>query len=182
VSKPGLACWVALCVAAALATGCSTAPTTDADRAALHEDVGGAMEQMYAEDPGLQSFIGSAYGYAIFPDVGKGALVFGGAYGRGQVYEQGKFIGYADISQATFGLQAGGQGFAELVAFQDANALHSFEGGQFTFAANASAVAIKAGAAASARYDDGVSIFLDPVGGFMFEAAIGGQTFAYQPK
>jgi lipid-binding SYLF domain-containing protein len=182
VSKPGLAFWVALAVTGMLATGCSTTPPSDIDKTALQEEVGGAVEQMYAEDPGLQSFISSAYGYAVFPNVGKGALILGGAYGRGQVYESGKFVGYSDISQATIGLQAGGQGFAELIAFQDANALHSFEGGQFTFVANASAVAIKAGAAASAKYDNGVSVFVDPNGGFMFEAAIGGQSFAFQPK
>jgi lipid-binding SYLF domain-containing protein len=172
----------ALSIAGLHLPGCSTEPPSSADRAALNEEVAGALEQMYAEDPGLRPLLTSACGYAVFPSVGKGALVLGGAYGRGQVYRGGSFIGYADISQATIGLQAGGQGFAEIIAFQDSEALQRFEAGQLSFAANASAVAIKAGAAESAKYDDGVTVFVDPVGGLMIEAAIGGQTLSYQPK
>jgi lipid-binding SYLF domain-containing protein len=118
----------------------------------------------------------------IFPNVGKGAWIVGGAYGRGVVYEQGQFVGYADISQATVGLQAGGQTYTELVVFEDKASLDRFKTGKLSFAANVSAVILKSGAAASAKYTDGVAVFVKPIGGAMVEAAIGGQQFTYQPK
>ena len=48
-----------------------------------------------------------------------------------------------------------------------------------TFAANASAVAIKTGAAAAAKYEDGVAVFTMPRRGLMAEASIGGQKFTF---
>jgi len=162
--------------------GCSTAPTTTSDRAGLHDDVAAAQRRLCVEDPGLQDFLNNSYGYAIFPTVGKGALIAGGAYGHGEVFQQGSFVGYADISQATIGAQIGGQSFTEVIAFESQHAVNRFETGTFTFDANASAVALKSGAAASAKYSNGVAVFVEPVGGLMVEAAIGGQSFSFQPK
>ena len=42
-----------------------------------------------------------AYGYAIFPSVGKGAAGVGGAYGKGEVFERGKPKGKLEIRGAT---------------------------------------------------------------------------------
>jgi lipid-binding SYLF domain-containing protein len=165
-----------------LASGCATAPQTASDRSDLHIEVSTAAQRMYDTDPDFQPFIHKAYGYVLFPEVGKGAVGAGGAYGRGEVYEQGRFVGYADLSQATLGVQLGGQSFSEAIAFESPLALQHFEAGKLTFAANASAVAMKSGAAASARYSDGVAVFVEPVGGLMFEAAIGGQSFSFQPS
>jgi lipid-binding SYLF domain-containing protein len=165
-----------------VSSGCSTEPTSSGERDVLQDDVNTTTKRMYVEDAGLQPFLAHAYGYAIFPSVGKGGFIAGGAYGRGEVYQQGQFVGYADISQATLGIQAGGQSFSEVVAFETANSLARFQSGQFAFDANASAVALKAGAAASDDYQDGVAVFVDTVGGLMVEAAIGGQSFTYQPK
>jgi len=162
--------------------GCSTSPPSGADREALADDTAAALKQMYAQDNTLAPFLQNAAGYAVFPSVGKGAIGVGGAYGRGQVYQRGQFIGYADISQATIGIQIGGQSYGEVLAFEDAPSLSAFESGQFEFAATGSVVLIKAGAGGSARYEDGVSVFVYPVGGLMLEGAIGAQSFTYQPK
>src|SRR5208283_4211711 len=97
-----------------LAFGCATEPPTVAERADLHNDSNATLRQMYATDPGLQDFLSKAYGYVVFPTVGKGAAGIGGSYGHGEVFEQGKFIGYADISQWTVGAQIGGQSFSEV--------------------------------------------------------------------
>src|SRR6188472_390233 len=93
--------------------GCATAPKDDKHRQALVDDSAAALSKFQAEDPGIQSMLNNAYGYAIFPSIGEGGLGVGGAYGRGTVYEQGRMIGYADVTKATVGLQAGGQSFAE---------------------------------------------------------------------
>jgi len=167
---------------ALLMLGCSTAPRTETARDQLHENVVSAQQRLDTVDPSFESFIHNADGYVIFPTVGKGALIAGGAYGHGEVFEQGRFIGYADISQATLGLQAGAQGYMEAIVFETSAALAHFKAGQLTFTADASAVAMKAGAASSARYANGVVVFAQPLGGLMAEAAIGGQTFSFQPS
>jgi len=174
--------YTCLIAAALLAlAGCATAPETDAKKAELHTGAMNAMTQLKADDPTLSQQIANAYGYAIFPSVGKGGAVVGGAYGRGEVYEQGKKIGWADLSQATIGAQLGGESFSELILFENKAALDNFRNGGLKFAANASAVALKSGAAESAKYTDGVKVFVEPKAGLMVEAALGGQSFSFQP-
>ena len=179
-------CLIGAFCAAVFATialvGCQTAPQTESKRSELIESADSSLKQMTATDPSLKNFLDKSYAYAVFPSVGKGGLIAGGAYGRGVVYEQGNMIGYSDLSQATLGLQAGGQSYSEVLAFERKEDLDRFTAGRFTFAANASAVALKSGAADSARYTDGVAVFVKPIGGLMAEAAVGGQQFTYQPK
>ena len=80
-----LAVAMGVAVCALLLVGCSTAPTTNSDRQELHTDAQGALDSMRATDSSLQQFLSSsnAYGYAIVPDIGKGGLGVGGAYGHG---------------------------------------------------------------------------------------------------
>jgi lipid-binding SYLF domain-containing protein len=173
---------VALGLFAFLAAGCSTAPQDSSDRQKLDDDVQTTRTRLFAIDPSLPDFLNKSDGYVIFPTVGKGAVGIGGSYGRGEVFEHGIFVGYADISQGTIGLQLGGQTFTEVIAFADDPAMKKFESGQFAFDANASAVAMKSGAASTDTYTNGVAVFVDVQGGLMAEAAIGGQSFTYQPK
>jgi len=141
-----------------------------------------AMSEMNREDPGLDELTKKAYGYALFPEVAKGGLVFGGGYGRGVVYEQGELVGYADLSQASFGLQMGGQTFSEVIVFENKAALDLLKQGRVEFAADASAVILKTGAAANARFVDGFAVFVRPIGGAMVEATVGGQQVTFVPK
>jgi len=133
-------------------------------------------------DPGLEALARKGHGYAVFPEVAKGGLVFGGAYGRGVVYEQGTHIGYADLSQASFGLQMGGQTYSELIVFENKPALDRFEAGRLDFTADATAVILETGAAANARFVDGVTVIVRPLAGAMAEASVGGQQFKYIPR
>lgn len=160
--------------------GCATAPSTAAKREDLKASAVDALATMKADDPSLEGFLNKAHGYAIFPHVGKGGAIVGGSYGRGIVYEKGTPIGYADISQATVGLQLGGQKFMELLTFESGKDLERFTAGKLAVSANASAVMLKSGAAESARYTDGVAVFVKPIGGAMVEASIGGQQFTFQ--
>src|SRR5437667_7732366 len=90
----------------------------------------------------------TAYGYAVFPTIGKGGVGIGGAYGEGHVYEKGKYIGNASMTQLTVGFQLGGQAYSEIIFFQNQAALKNFTSGNFEFGAEASAVAITAAAGA----------------------------------
>jgi lipid-binding SYLF domain-containing protein len=148
------------------------------------------------------AFFDSAYGYAVFPTIGKGGIGIGGAYGKGRVFEKGKYIGDCSMKQATIGFQFGGQAYSQIVFLQDARALKEFTGGNFEFGAEASAIAITASADAKAgtsgasagasagkhdaktvgAYHKGMAVFTVAKGGLMYEATIGGQKFSYKPK
>ncbi|HSE95819.1 MAG TPA: lipid-binding SYLF domain-containing protein [Methylomirabilota bacterium] len=172
---------MAVVIVLAAASGCATAPTSTEGKAALSRDVSTALAKAKVLDPGLQAFLDKAHGYAILPKVGKGAIGVGGAYGRGEVFERGARIGYCDMSQATVGLALGGQTYTEIIAFESKTALDNFKSGGMKLAAQATAVALKAGASANAKYTDGVSVLTTSEEGLMVEAAIGGQTFSFQP-
>lgn len=147
------------------------------------EKVQNTIQAFKKKDPGLNKFFTEAYGYAVFPAVIKGgAFGFGGAYGKGQVFERGVVIGNASVSQGSIGFQLGGQSYSEVVFFRDKEALERFKNGNVKFAAQASAVAVTEGVAANAAYSNGVAVFTLPRKGLMFEAAIGGQRFAFKPS
>jgi len=175
-------CIVLLTLVTGVLVSCATAPASREDRQALRREAAARLQQITTEDPSLAGVIQRSYGYALFPDVGKGGLVVGGAYGRGVAYERGRFIGYSDITQGSVGAQAGGQSFSELLVFEHKAALDRFRAGELTFAAGASAVVLKSGVATNARFVDGVAVVVSPIGGAMVEAAIGGQQFTYQPQ
>jgi len=131
-------------------------------------------------DAGLSNLFKSAYGYVLFPNIGKGALLVGGAGGKGVVYENGKAIGKAKVVQVTVGAQAGGQAYREVICFQNKDAVNRFMQNKVEFSGQASAIAVKAGASANANYRDGVVVFSQEKGGLMLEASLGGQKFTYK--
>jgi lipid-binding SYLF domain-containing protein len=147
----------------------------------VHPEVQAALQRAEKRDPGLKGFLKKARGYAVFPSVGKAAAVAGAAFGKGEVFEQGKLVSYAGIVQATIGVQLGGGTFTQIIAFENKATLERFRRGLFTLAANASAVMVKAGAAASADYEKGAAVFVLSRGGLMLEASVGGQKFVVKP-
>jgi lipid-binding SYLF domain-containing protein len=162
-------------------TGCSTTPPTEEKRDALHDNVKSTLSMMRADSPSFGDILDKAYAYAVYPNIGEGAFIVGGGGGRGEVYEQGKMIGYSTLKKATIGLQAGGQAYSEVILFQDKDALNRFINHEFRFEANATAVAIKSGVSANAKFQNGIAVFQATKGGLMAAAAVGGQTFAFAP-
>ena len=138
-----------------------------------------AKAEFLRTDPLLKNLFTSAAGYVIFPNIGKGAVGVGGASGNGIVYEKGKIIGKAKMSQVTVGFQVGGQAYRELIFFENKEALDRFKENKIEFSAQASAVAAKAGASANAKFSGGVMIYTQQKGGLMYEASVGGQKFKY---
>jgi lipid-binding SYLF domain-containing protein len=175
--------WVCtLVVAGALVlAGCSTTPGSAEKQAQLSSKSENAVQLAKKTDPGLQKFFDTAAGYVVFPSVGKGAIGIGGAYGRGELYEHGKLVGYTTLTQASIGFALGGQTYTELIFFEDKAALDRFKTGSFAFAAQASAVALKSGVSANAKYADGVAVFTMGEAGLMYEASVGGQKFSFDP-
>lgn len=151
------------------------------DGGKLHRNVEEAIRLFKQSDSSIGKLFKESYGYAVFPKVGKGGFGIGGAYGKGEVYERGKRIGTASLSQVTIGFQLGGQAYIEVIFFEDKESLDNFKSSKFALSAQASAVAAAEGAAANAKYELGVAIFTLARGGLMFEASVGGQKFKFAP-
>jgi lipid-binding SYLF domain-containing protein len=139
-----------------------------------------AKNEFIKADKLMSSLFNNAYAYVIFPNVGKGGLGVGGAFGNGAVFQRGKVIGTAKLSQVTVGIQAGGQAYREVIFFESAKDLNRFKENKIEFSAQASAVAATEGASGNAKYIDGVMIFSQTKGGLMYEASLGGQTFKFR--
>jgi lipid-binding SYLF domain-containing protein len=138
-----------------------------------------AKAEFIKSDALMKGLFEKAAGYVIFPNVGKAGFGIGGAAGNGVVYEHNKMIGMAKLSQLSIGFQAGGQAYREVIFFESKEELERFKDSRFEFSAQASAVAVTAGASANVKYTDGVMVFTMQKGGLMYEASIGGQKFKF---
>ncbi len=161
---------------------CNTAPKTTEGKMALRRNSADALSQAQDNDASLRDVIRKSAGYAVFPEIGKGAVGVGGAYGKGDVYQGGVVVGYCDMTQVSIGLALGGQAYTEILVFETPAAVEIFKNGNFRFDAQATAVALKSGAGANAKFANGVVVFTTDEAGLMYEAAIGGQKFSYQAR
>lgn len=164
------------------------------------QDYSGTIN-MFKGNPTVAPYFTSAYGYAVFPTIGKGAIGIGGAHGKGQVYSGGAVTGFTSMTQITIGFQLGGQAYSQIIFFKDKGAYEDFTRGNFEFDAQASAIAItasvqagvgttgtsastgaggSAGMQANTSYRKGMQIFVIGKAGLMYEASIGGQKFNYK--
>lgn len=143
-------------------------------------DAATAKQAFIKGDGLMKNLFNNAYAYVILPNVGKGGIGIGGAAGNGAVYRNGSLIGMAKMTQVTIGFQWGGQAYREVIFFEDKAALDRFRENRLELSAQASAVAVTAGASANAKYSNGVMIFTQTKGGLMYEASIGGQKFSFR--
>jgi lipid-binding SYLF domain-containing protein len=149
------------------------------------------------------TYFHDCYGYAVFPTIGKGAFVVGGAHGTGRVYARGKYIGDTSLTQVSVGFQAGGEGYSQIVFFQDKRALDEFTNGNFEFDAGVQVVAITAAAGGEAGtqgvsggvsggkkdaatkgagYYKGMVVFTIVKGGALYQASVAGQKYSYKAR
>jgi lipid-binding SYLF domain-containing protein len=149
-----------------------------------------------------QHFFDDCYGYAVFPGIGKGGFIVGGAHGNGRVYKKGAYAGDVSMTQVSVGFQIGGEAYREIIFFQDERSYNDFTSGSYEFSGDVNAVAITSAAGASAgtsgasagasggqkdattagKYYKGMAVFVIVKGGAMAQAAVGGQKFSYKPK
>jgi len=158
--------------------------------------------QLFKNAGQSKAYFANSYGYAVFPGIGKGGFIVGGAHGNGRVFRKGVWVGDASMTQVSVGLQAGGQAYSMIIFFEDERAFKEFTSGSFEFGADAGAVAITAAAGASAgtrgasagasggmkdavtagKYYKGMAVFTIVKGGAMYEASVSGQKFSFTPK
>ena len=171
---------LALATTMLLAVGTPGAPAPGVLAAARDEsDVAAVIAKFKEKDPGMARVFAEAYGYVVFPTVGKGGIGIGGARGKGWVYQHGHLIGRSTLTQVTIGFQLGGQAYSEVVFFKGAQALENFKLGHLKLDAQASAIALTARASGDLAYQSGVAIVTMAKGGLMYEASVGGQKFSF---
>ena len=141
-----------------------------------------AISEFKENDPSIQRFFDASSGYLVIPTVGKAGFGIGGARGKGILYENGAITAIVTLTQLSFGFQWGGQAYSEFIFFEDDATLTNFKRGNYELGAQASAVAITAGASADADFNGGMAIFTQAKGGLMYEASVGGQKFKVEPK
>ena len=178
--KTSVGCSLLLSAVGMGLVGCSTAPTTPQEQAQLSADSSTGLTKLERDDPGLQDVLNNSYAYAIFPTVGEGAIGIGASHGHGEAFQGGNLVGYAEMTRVDIGPQIGGQEYAELLVFRTKEALDRFTNNNFTFAAGASAVILKSGAAAEAKWNDDVAVFQRSEGGAFAGASVGGQRFTFR--
>jgi lipid-binding SYLF domain-containing protein len=164
-----------------MVAGCgeSSKDTEPESKPTLKERVAETESLFRSRVPDSKRFFESSYGRVTFPGIGSGALIVGGAHGRGLVYKEGKLVGSATVTQADIGLQIGGQVYDQIIFFKDKYAFATFTGNALEFAADAQAVIVKSGAGVNADYENGVVALVMPKAGAMAKASIGGQKFKY---
>lgn len=162
-----------------LFAGLTATAQTSEDRKII-SDAERAKQTLVQEDPGIKDLFNNSVGYAIFPNVGKGAYIVGGASGNGAVYQNDELIGMADLKQLDVGLQLGGQAFIQVLFFKTKDALERFKEGNFKLSGTASAVALDKGRAKSVEFRDGVGVVTMPKAGAMVEVSVGGQKFNFR--
>lgn len=138
-----------------------------------------ALASFESKDPSIAEMIAGAHGYVVFPLIEKGAVIVGAAHGRGIAFEGGEAIGRAAVTQATVGLQLGAQNYSQLMVFKDPEAFARFKENKWAWAAEATAVAMTAGAASKTDFVNGVAVFVTDQEGVMASLAVGGQKFTF---
>ena len=145
-------------------------------------DVQETIDAYLKADPEMSKFFDNAAGYAVFPAIGKGGFIVGGAHGEGELIAKGRgAIGKASMTQVTYGLQFGGQDYNEIIFFETPVDVERFKTGGLELAAQVSIVVVTLGAADGADYKDGVAVFTRTKAGAMYEASVGGQGFDFDP-
>ena len=150
------------------------------DQEELISDAKEAKSVFIENNNDLTDLFSTSAGYVIFPNVGKGAYIIGGAAGNGVVFEKGQIVGTAKLKQIDVGLQLGGQAFRQVIFFETPKELNEFKKGNFELSGNISAVVLEEGKAKSIDFTNGLAVVTMPKAGAMIEIAVGGQKFDYE--
>lgn len=94
-----------------------------ATKAELNAQSAAALDGLYAHNPAAKAIAPKAKAILIFPSIVKAGLVFGGAYGEGELIEGGKVANYYNSLSGSWGLQAGAQSYGYVVFLMTDNAV-----------------------------------------------------------
>ena len=166
----------------AVAACTHTHTPSPAHQAELEAKASATLDEMRANQPGIDALLSSSAGYAVFPSIGAaGAVYVGGAYGKGVLYQHGTVVGFVSLKQANVGLTLGAKSYAELLLLRTQYDVDRLKSGNFEVGGNVSAVVITAGAGAHGTLDPNTTVIVQPHGGLMGELTVSGQKIDFAP-
>jgi lipid-binding SYLF domain-containing protein len=108
---------------AAIAVAMGAPPALAASKQELDRSARQALKNLYAGNSTARLLGDKAAAILVFPDIVKAGFMFGGQIGEGVLLKGGKTAGYYSSVAASYGLQAGIQGFGYALFFMNQNAL-----------------------------------------------------------
>lgn len=122
MNKFVMTCGIA--VISVLLAACQATPSmTYKSASKIDQDVDTVMQKLYATTPLAKQLREKAKGILVFPDVLKAGFIAGAQYGEGALRQNGRTTGYYNTVSASYGLQAGVQGFGYALFFMNDEAL-----------------------------------------------------------
>lgn len=86
-----------------------------ATKADINNESQAALNSLYAGNPTAKLIGSKAKAILVFPSIVKAGLVFGGAYGEGELLADGGVADYYNSFSGSWGLQAGAQSYGYVV-------------------------------------------------------------------
>src|SRR6266849_3818219 len=118
---------MAFCVVAMLAVAATTASYGTAQAAStaadLNKDADQALQSLYRKNPVAAGIAKQSRAVLVFPNIVKAGLIFGGAYGEGELKEGGRVVSYYNSFSGSWGLQAGAQSYGYVVFLMNQKAV-----------------------------------------------------------
>ncbi|MFN8628099.1 MAG: twin-arginine translocation pathway signal protein [Candidatus Binatia bacterium] len=114
---------ILLVVMAIVLTGVSASRAHAASAAKINKEVNEALKKLYASNPTAKAVAAQAKAVLVFPSIWKAGFIIGGQGGNGALRKGGKTVAYYNSAAASYGLQAGAQGFGYALFFMTDSAL-----------------------------------------------------------
>ena len=125
--KPKVIALALALTAASLAPAVIPAPAAAATKADIDNDAASALASLYGNNPTAKLIGSRAKAILIFPSIVKAGLVFGGAYGEGELLSGGHVENYYNSFSGSWGLQAGAQSYGYAVFLMSDDAVKYLE-------------------------------------------------------
>ena len=148
----------------------------------LEVEAADVLQLFKSGEPDLAAeYLGDSVGYAVFPVLKRGGLLFGWASGTGVLVEGDAATGIIEQRRFSFGAQVGYQKEAQIIFFKTQDALDAFKKGTVEFDPAASATAGSSGGMNNGSFNPDVAIFAVTQKGLMAEAAAAASRYKFKP-
>jgi lipid-binding SYLF domain-containing protein len=88
----------------------------------LDKDTEEALRQLFRINPVAADIAKQARAVLVFPNIVKAGFIFGGAYGEGELKQEGRVVNYYNSLSGSWGLQAGAQSYGYAVFLMNGKA------------------------------------------------------------
>ncbi len=118
-----------LLVGALAACATQTESEKGVERSTLVQQARASLTELYGLRQVAKTLSTDAQGVLVFPSIVSASLVVGGQTGDGVLFVDNQPVAYYDVSGLSFGFQAGGQAYSQVLMFMTPEALAKFRDG-----------------------------------------------------